>query len=432
MRQHALEMFQASIAAVHPARLMPAGIAIREDVLQIAGEVLKLKNVRNIFVVGAGKASAAMAFEAERILGNRITGGLIVTKYGHAEPLQRIRCIEAGHPLPDVNSILAGEMVLDLLQQARENDIVIALISGGASALLADTDPNASLEELQRVFQLLLNSGADIHELNTVRKHLSPRIKGGQLARAAFPARLFTLVISDVVGDELDVIASGPTVPDRSTFGDAERVLEQYSVWRSIPAAARDYILNGVNGIIPETPKPGDKIFAHVHNSLIGSNSIALDAALQHARSLGYRPRVVTDALQGNAVDRAVEFVDELRSGGPACLLMGGETTVQVTGNGKGGRNQHFVLAATIEMMKTPGRVPVILSAGTDGTDGPTDAAGAVADDALLQKVHELSIDPKGYLLNNNAYAFFEQVGGLVVTGPTKTNVMDIVIGIIG
>jgi hydroxypyruvate reductase len=321
--------------------------------------------------------------------------------------------------------------MMELLGNIRAKDLVLFLLSGGASALLADHPPGSTLADVQTVFDLLLKSGAGIHEMNTVRKHIS-QIKGGQLALQIYPATLCTLILSDVVGDDLDVIGSGPTVPDRSTFADTQAILEKYGLTLQIPHSIRKYLRQGLSGEIPDTPKPGHPGFNNTFNYLIGSNSIALEAAARYARAEGYHTTLLSSSVSGNAHTLAQALAQQaIRWTGPrpACLLMGGESTVTVTGQGLGGRNQQFALSAGITIQSYPHIT--ILSAGTDGTDGPTDAAGAVANTAIMQQAASLGLDPLAYLEDNDAYHFFEQAGGLIKTGPTQTNVMDVMMAII-
>jgi hydroxypyruvate reductase len=321
--------------------------------------------------------------------------------------------------------------MMQLLASVTEKDLVLFLLSGGASALLADYPPGSSLADVQAVFDLLLKSGATIHEMNTVRKHISV-IKGGQLALQVYPATLCTLILSDVVGDDLDVIGSGPTVPDRSTFADTQAVLEKYRLSQQIPLAIRQYLQKGINGQIADTPKPGHPGFNTTHNYLVGSNSIALEAAAQYAEAQGYHTTLLSSTVTGNAHTLAQALAQQaIRWAGPrpACLLMGGESTVIVTGQGLGGRNQQLALAAGITLQSHPHIT--ILSAGTDGTDGPTDAAGAVVNATIMKRAAALGLNPVTYLENNDAYHFFERTGGLIKTGPTQTNVMDVMMAII-
>ena len=437
MREHALAIFNAAVSGVQPSRLLPRNIRLEKDILWLNGQPFSIKEWEHIYVIGAGKASAAMALETENILGNYIEKGIVVTKYNHALPLQKIHCIEAGHPLPDDNSISAGKAIMKIVQQAGEKDIIISLISGGASALLADHPPGISINHLQELFELLLRSGATIDEMNIVRKHLS-EIKGGQLARAAYPATMVSLILSDVIGDPLDVIASGPTAPDPASFNDAYEVLEKYKLREKVHPVIMEWIQKGLDGSIPDTPKTGDKIFKRTFNHLIANNRIALKAAAEKARALGYAPFILTGKLKGEAREQAREFIEYLSKQyctKPACILMGGETTVTIKGRGKGGRNQEFALAALVELTKNYSvnerPIPLILSAGTDGSDGPTDATGAMVDAETIDAVKKLSLEVTAYLNDNDSYNFFRQAGGHIITGPTQTNVMDIVIALL-
>lgn len=436
MRNEAIKIYQAAVKAVRPAVLLPDYISVTEDTLRLGDQLFSLSSLRNIYVIGAGKASAAMAAVVEEIAGDYITAGIVVTKYGHARPLKKVLCREAAHPVPDENGVRAATELMDIVSQAGKDDVIITLISGGASALLADCPPGIPLKDVQLTFQLLLQCGADIGEMNTVRKHVS-LIKGGQLARQAYPANLVSFILSDVIGDLPEIIASGPTVPDPSTFRDAYAILEKYGLNKQVPAAVADWLKRGIDGEIPDTPKPNDPAFAGIFNYVIGTNKQALQAARHQAESSGYYTSILTNHLNGEAREAAATFVKHVLTYAgplPACLLAGGETTVTLMGKGKGGRNQEFVLAAlqAIQEQSLSGRnMPVILSAGTDGTDGPTDAAGAFIDSSVLVNVKQLSLLPQAYLDNNDAYHFFKQVNGLLITGPTQTNVMDIVVALI-
>lgn len=370
-------------------------------------------------MIGAGKASAQMARAVERLLGARISGGLINVKDGHGAKLGRIEINECGHPVPDARGVAGARRIAKIASAADADDLIVCLISGGASALLPLPAPGITLAEKQKTTRLLLHSGASIHEINCVRKHVS-RIKGGQLARLAYPATLLTLILSDVIGDDLDVIGSGPTVPDRSTIADARAILEKYHIPNKVLEAA------------VETPKPGDKIFEKTRNVIVGSNALAVDAAALEARRLGFHTLVLSTFLQGEAreVGRVhAAIAKEMRASGrpvpaPACVISGGETTVTVRGKGLGGRNQELALAAALDIADL--HDTVILSAGTDGTDGPTDAAGAIADGTTLARAQALGLDASAFLANNDSYRFFEATGDLIKTGPTGTNVADI------
>jgi len=434
--QHAIDIFNAGVEAVKPARLIPQYLQLTGNTITVGQQTFEVDGVNGIYVLSVGKAAAAMALEAEKVLGDRITGGLVVTKYHHALPLQYCTIIEAGHPLPDENSVAAADKAIAFLKQLHANDLLICCISGGASALLGDVAASISLDDLQQLSSLLLQCGADIHEINTVRKHIST-LKGGRLTQQVNGAQVVSLIISDVPGDELSVIGSGLTVPDNSTFMDAFKVLRKYDLIDDCPLPITRYIIEGIRGQVTETPKPGDTVFNRASNNIIGSNQVALQAALMHAQRSGYHTTITNNRLDGDAETQAALFVQQLvnySSAKPACLLMGGETTVTVKGNGKGGRNQQFVLACMCELAKhgiQPADVPVILSGGTDGTDGPTDATGAYISNELILSIQGNGLQPAEYLENNDAYNFFRQLNALLITGPTQTNVMDIVVALL-
>ena len=434
-RQDAIQIFLAGIEAVKPDHFIPQYIQLQENNVNIGDHSLRITDFDNLYIAAAGKAASAMALETEQILGNHIAEGIVVTKYHHALSLTHCRTIEAGHPLPDNNSLLGTEAIVALFKKATEKDIIILLISGGASALIADTPPGCSLADIQQTMQLLLDCGAAIDEINTVRKHLS-LIKGGQLMEYT-RARVVTLLLSDVPGDDLSVIASGLTVPDTTTFADAWQIIKKYQLSEKLPVSVRSRLISGIEGAVQDTPKPGNPVFSKVHNTLVASNQTALDAAATKAQALGYTTTVLSPMLTGEAAIQAEAFMNRLKnekSSSPVCILWGGETTVTIKGTGKGGRNQQFALAALCawknrEWLKN--NKVVIMAGGTDGTDGPTTAAGAVIDADTFKKMDELSINPEAYLHNNDAYHFFKKTGGLIITGPTQTNVMDIIIGLI-
>jgi hydroxypyruvate reductase/glycerate 2-kinase len=431
MRKEAEQIFLAGVDSVLPDKLIDRQITREGDLLVIAGNRFSLSRLRHIYLLAAGKAAALMAKEAEKILGNLIADGQVITKSGHGLPLERLTLTEAGHPIPDRNGVEATQQMLDIAQKAGKDDLVIFLISGGASALMADYPEGATLEDLKKVNGLLVRCGADIAEINTVRKHLSA-VKGGQLARAAAPAQVVSLILSDVIGDRTDVIASGPTVPDPSTFADALAVIEKYALEEQFPASMLMHLRKGAEGLIPETPEPGDSSFLQVQNHVIGSNRLALEGAARKARKLGYETFIITDALQGDYTDVAGFILDHINQQSfqdvhtPRCLLFGGEPTLKVTGNGLGGRNQHLALwlATKITHLKNI----TILCAGTDGNDGPTDAAGAVVDSRTLPDAWEKHIDTADHLSRFDSYHFFQQAGGHIITGNTRTNVMDMVV----
>lgn len=428
------DIFLQGVAAVHPQQLIRKNVQVipATRVINISGDSYAIPEQAAVWILGAGKAAAAMAQELENILiAHFPVQGMVVTKYGHALPLQQVALVEAGHPVPDEQSVAASVKLLDMAAKVQPHDLVIFLLSGGASALLADVPAHSSLPEVQQLFEALLKSGADIREMNTVRKHLSG-IKGGQLAKSIYPATLCTLVLSDVVGDDLSVIGSGPTVADPSTFADTMNVLRKYHLPEKIPASLLQHIENGVAGRVPETPKPGDPSLQHTHNYLTGTNRVALEAAAAKARQLGYHPVLLSDTITGEVHAVADDLVQTaLRYNGPlpACLLAGGETTVEVTGNGRGGRNQQLALAAGIALAHHPALT--FLSGGTDGSDGPTNAAGAIVDASTMKNAAKMQLDPNSFLQQNDAWHFFSKAGGLMITGPTQTNVMDLMITLI-
>lgn len=430
------DIFQAALAAVDPFRAVFNAATVEGDQLRIAGKHYDLAAYDRIVVVGAGKATARMALAVELLLGKRITEGLIVVKDGHTVPLSIIKQVEAAHPVPDTSGVAATQRILHLLRTANEKTLVICLLSGGASALLVAPCEGISLQDKQATTRLLLNAGATINELNAVRKHLS-QVKGGRLAQAAFPARLVTLILSDVIGDPLDVIASGPTAPDSSTFAEALAVIERYRLQDALPANVMKHLQRGCYGQAQETVKRDAPCFATTQNVIVGSNLLALQAAQQSAMQLGYAAKIIDSALHGEAREVARTLAQTARTelagmktGERHCLLCGGETTVTVRSNGIGGRNQELALAFAIEVEGMRG--VSLLSAGTDGSDGPTDAAGALVDGDTAALALQHGLDPLAYLNNNDSYAFFQRLDTAtnghdhLKTGPTGTNVMDI------
>lgn len=427
------EMFDVGVRAVRAEALIGGVVRLKGDRLDLAGETYRLDKRGRVFVIGAGKASAAMAKAVELALGDRIHSGLIITKYGHAAPCSRIQVVEAGHPYPDRAGLEATSRIADLCASCREEDLVICLFSGGGSALLADCPPGMNLAEYIELSKALVTSGASIAEINAVRKHLG-FVKGGQLARCAWPARIVTLALSDVVGDRLDVIASGPTFPDPTTYKDAIGVLRKHNI--QTPPSAMEWLEKGAHGEIKETPKPGDACLSRSTNIVIGSNRTALSAALDHARRSRVDGRIVTDTIEGTTAEAADHISRELklerarRVDGPAyCLLFGGEPALKVQGAGLGGRNQH--LALEIAKRLAGSDHITVLCGGTDGTDGPTDAAGAIVDSGTWDSARMAGMSPQAFLDRFDSYHFFRATGGHVMTGPTMTNVMDVVIGVV-
>ena len=405
-----------------------------------------LSAYRRMVVLGAGKASMAMAGALEEQLGEAVMEGIVVVPHGYRQTLpgtermpHRIEVVEAGHPVPDEVGLQAATRALEKAEACGADDLVLVLISGGGSALWPAVAPGLALADVQAVSKRLLESGAAIQEINAVRKHLS-RIKGGRLAAAAYPADVLALVLSDVVGNDLSTIASGPTVPDAYTFGQAVDVLRRYALWDRVPEAVRAHLASGVEDPTMETPKPGSEIFEQTRTVLIGSNRTALEAARREADVRGYDTQIVADGVTGEAREVGRELArvaldppdtkklaSDVR---PVCLIWGGETTVTVRGDGRGGRNQEVALAAALALDGAPREV-VFLSGGTDGIDGPTDAAGAWSTPQTVSEARQRGLDPEAFLQNNDAYSFFEALGALLKPGPTHTNVMDIQVALI-
>jgi glycerate 2-kinase len=429
LRRDAFEIFRASLKAVDPVGAVKEQVSLEGEVLRVGDRRYNLAEYAHSYVVGCGKAAASMAYALEDILQDRINGGIITVKYGYTQDLNCITINEAGHPIPDEAGVKGTKEILNLLRGLEDNDLVLFVISGGGSALLPLPQDGVSLDEKQRVTKMLLDSGASIDEINALRKHIS-KVKGGQLARVAYPATVISLLLSDVVGDRMDVIASGPTVPDESTFADCRNIIEKYNL--ELPDSVMDLINRGLNGEIEETPKAGDPFFERTFNLIIGSNILALKAAEQKATGLGYNTLILSSSIEGETKEVAkvhTAIAKEIHATGnpipkPACIISGGETTVTIRGTGLGGRNQEFVLASALQIVGMSGTV--ILSCGTDGTDGPTDAAGAIADGFTVPNAEQQGMQPMEYLRNNDAYHFFETLGDLIKTGPTNTNVMDV------
>jgi len=430
LRNDAMGIFQAGLRAADPFSAILRHVKFAGQQLQAGEKRYDLTRVSAIYAIGAGKASARMAQAMEQILGGRLSG-VVNVKYGHAVPLKAVKVNEAGHPLPDEAGVRGTREILRLLEHCDERSLVLFLISGGGSALLPCPAEGLTLDDKQRTTQALLDCGATIQEINAVRKHIS-RVKGGRLAKAAYPATVVSLILSDVVGDSLDSIASGPTVPDSSKFADCLRVIDRYRLHEMLPPAVRSYLQRGAEGELEETPKPNDPIFHRVQNLIVGSNRLALSAAKEKAEELGYRALILSSLIQGDTREAAGVHAaigkEVVETGNPvprpACIISGGETTVTIRGGGLGGRNQEFALAAALGIAGSEGIV--VLSGGTDGTDGPTDAAGAMADGTTVQRAKDKGLDPERHLETNDSYHFFRSLDDLLVTGPTFTNVMDL------
>lgn len=435
----AAELQRAALDAVEPGLAVRQHVRRQDDLLVIAGRRYDVDDYEHLFVLSGGKAAAPMTAAIQEVLGERLTGGVVVTKYGHGEiPESKsqnpINLIEAGHPVPDESSVRGAQALADLARQATERDLVICLISGGGSALLTLPVPGLTLADLQALTDALLRCGATIDEINAVRKHCS-RIKGGNLARLAAPADVVTLILSDVVGDPLDVIASGPTVPDPTTVDDARKVLEQYGI---VETKETGFLEKNPVSFLRETPKPGDPIFQRVQHVIVGSNRLAALAAVEKARQMGFNALLISTYVEGEAREVAkvaAALAKGMRAHGdplsaPACLVWGGETTVTVRGEGKGGRNQELALAAALALDGWAG--VLVMALATDGTDGPTDAAGAIVTGETIARGRKLGLDPRAALEANDSYHFFEALDGLIRTGPTGTNVNDLLFVLVG
>jgi len=442
VRSDAKEIFAGCLTAVDPYKAVKRFVHVQGDRLIVGMEggpetELDLAEFDRISLVGAGKATAPMAAAIEELFGERIQKGLINVKYGFTRELAFTEITEAGHPVPDENGVKGTGKILDFLQSTGEKDLIFSLISGGGSALLPFAVGNITLSDKQEITRELLACGASIDEINAVRKHISSS-KGGQMARAAFPATIINLMLSDVVGDKMDVIASGPFVPDSATFKDVWGIFNKYNL-KDIPPAIHEHMKAGLNGQISETPKVNDKIFNRVFNFIVGSNILALESASATAKKLGYETLILSSMVEGETREVArvhTAMAKEIVKTGrpipaPACIISGGETTVTIRGDGLGGRNQEFCLAACMDLVELPPRV-VILSAGTDGNDGPTDAAGALVDPFTVTRGKDAVMEAAEFLNRNDAYHFFEKTEDLLMTGPTNTNVMDVRLVLVG
>ncbi len=432
-RRDALVAVREALAAADPGRMVRRSVSLDAGRLQVGDVNLDLARFSRVLVLGGGKASALMAAELESILGDRITAGSVVVPEGQELPqLKRIRFEPSTHPLPTQRGVEATRSMLRSVGDPGPGDLLLCLVSGGGSALMPMPVEGVSPEDLRQVTELLLSSGADIGEFNCVRKHLS-QIKGGRLAERFRGATLVSLIVSDVIGNDLGSVSSGPTVPDGTTYEMAREVLERRGVWKRAPESVRGAISSGVEGRTPETPKPGSEVFSRVRNILVGSNDEACTAAGDALRGMGYDARLLSTTVTGEARvfgRRLAKSAASSSVGRPIALVAGGETTVRVRGKGRGGRNQELVLAAAIEL---DGRRGVtVLSMGTDGIDGMTDAAGAVADSETVKRAKAAGMDPTKFLRDNDSHTFFEKLGDLIVTGSTGTNVNDVMLALIG
>ena len=429
LRQDAREIFTAALTAADAAKAVSRHLKVAGDAIDIAGRLYSLRSYKRLFVIGAGKGSALMCRALVELIGDWLYGGTIIAKYGYAVAIKKITIIEAGHPIPDENGLRATERIVRLLRQTTSDDLVINLISGGGSALLCSPADGISFHEKQEITRRLLSCGAPIGEINAIRKHIS-KVKGGRLARLAHPSTLISLILSDVVGDSISDIASGPTAPDPSTFSQCQIILDSYKL-RTENASIARFIDKGSAGEIEETPKPGDPIFNNVMNVVVGSNRLAVIAAKEQAERLGYSVKVIDKLAEGEATELAVAhaaIVKKIYHSGtvrrPACVISGGEATVTLRGDGRGGRNQEFALATALEIDGLDGVVALI--GGTDGSDGPTEAAGGIVDGGTVRRGETKGLDARGFLSRNDSYHYLKATDDLLLTGPTFTNVMDL------
>ncbi len=431
LKSKGMQIFKAGLDAVDPVTAVKSAVKLSGSILKISDKEYDLDSYHNVVVIGAGKAGSAMSRAIEEILGDRISFGHVNVKYGHLDKVKKIKIHEAGHPVPDEAGYEGAKIISDILETVGEKDLVIFLLSGGGSALLPLPIRTISLIEKQQTTNLLLSCGATINEINAIRKHIS-RFKGGWLAKRAFPAQLVTLIISDVIGDPLDTIASGPTVGDNSTFEECSNIITKYKIGSEIPRGVANHIYRGLTGEVKETPKPDEAIFQKVQNVIVANNMKAFNASKEKAIELGFQPLILSTLIEGETREIAkmhAGIAKEIQRSGnpiipPACILSGGETTVTIYGNGLGGRNQEFALASAIEIDGMENIA--IFSIATDGTDGPTDHAGAIADGTTLQRASALNMNADDFLNDNDAYHFFNKLDDLITTGPTNTNVMDV------
>lgn len=433
--EKAARIFKAALDSVDPYEAVLKNFLLENSTLLFNQNEYDLNRYDRVFLVGAGKAGQPMAEAVSEVLGSRLHSGKVIVKEGYRKKPDlpnRIEIIEAGHPIPDQRGVNGTQEIIELLEGTTQDDLAICVISGGGSALMVSPVAGVSLFDLQELTQELLASGATINEINTLRKHLE-RAKGGQIARYAAPAKVVSLILSDVVGDPLEVIGSGPTVPDPSTYSDSLSILDKLGIRSKVPETILRHLINGQDGKVPETPKPGESLFHGVNNFIIGSNRTASQAAYRQAKEEGFNSLILTNYLQGEARQAGQFLAALIRQIAdknepvprPACIIAGGETTVTLLGEGQGGRNQELALGAVWELAGLEDVALVTLA--SDGGDGITDAAGAVVTGSTLESAHSLNLDPLSYLERNDSYNFFDPLGDLIRIGPTMTNVNDLV-----
>jgi len=438
-REAAVKILNAVLNAADPRIAIRNHVHKVDNTLHIDNLIFKLDKFKRVFVVGGGKASGAMAEALEEIVGENLTEGFINVLPDKTSEFKTGKIFLNGvrHPIPDENGVEGARKIIQLIGKAKERDLIICLISGGGSALMPLPAAGITLQDKQNLTDALLKCGATIDEINAVRKHVS-ELKGGLLSKASYPTTLISLILSDVVGDPLDTIASGPTAPDATTFNDAVSILEKYNLWRtSIPKSIKKRLKAGLKKEILETPKPGDKVFGKTHNVIIGNNRSVALTACKEAKSLGFNPLLLSSMIEGEARYVGIAYAGIMKEilysnnpiPKPAVVVAGGETTVTVRGRGKGGRNQELVLSASLKIKGHKG--VAIASMGTDGIDGPTDAAGAIADGQTIKRAYDKGLDAREFLMNNDSYAFFLKLDDLIFTGPTGTNVNDLAVLVI-
>jgi glycerate-2-kinase len=430
-RKLALKTLERALNAVDPKQIIKSKVFLKNSTLHVDKYSFNLKKFRNIYAIGGGKASGAMAEALEKILGNHIKDGIVNVPYNDESKTKIVKIHGASHPIPDEKGVEGTRRMLEIAENANERDLIICLISGGGSSLMPMPRGEISIADKREITDALLKCGATINEINTVRKHISD-FKGGWLAKKAYPATIINLILSDVVGDPLDFIASGPTVPDSTTFKDAINVLKKYNLWEKAPKPIRKILADGDRGIIPETPKANDEAFKKVFNIIVGNNRLASQKARDYLTSQGLNTLLLTATLEGEAkhvgtmlssiAQEVAKYGNPIQK--PAGIIAGGETTVTVTGKGMGGRNQEIALATVKKLNGIDGAI--IASLSTDGIDGPTDAAGAIADGKTLARAQKMGLNPEKFLAENDSYNFFSKLGDLIFTGPTGTNVNDI------
>ena len=437
LTEDAVKIFHSAVKSVKPASIINQQIQLTSNILTVKNQEFDLSGFKNIYVIGLGKAAAYMASALEEKIGDWITEGAVLVKYGHGSLCKKINIYEGGHPVPDENGKEYSKKLVDIAKKADKEDLVICLISGGGSALFEVLPKKISFKDIQQLNDRLLSSGANITEINTVRRHVS-KVKGGQLLNSISPAKCVSLIISDVMRDPLEDIASGPTAPDKTTFQDARNIIEKYNLGSKIPSSILIHLELGTEGKVSETVKSGENVLDIANNFIIGNLKLAMDKAAEKADEIGYQVNVMSTLMEGEAEKMGKEIAEKMKShiaersgdDNPVCLIFGGETTVTNTGQGKGGRNQELALAAIIELQEYE-RIFTLLSAGTDGTDGPTDAAGAIISKHSITNMRNLNLQPEAFLKKHNSYNFFEKTDSLFKTGPTGTNVMDLVIVLI-